>query len=584
MFRIRRIYEDILPSNKYALEQVKKILSMQFIGIQRSKIDKIPEMLRDPFKYNFKSIVYVAENEKNEVIGFALLSHEIKLKFAYLDYIAAAQFQRGRGIGGALYQRIREEAMAFGAIGLFFECLPDDPTLSKDPEILQQNIARLKFYEGYGARPIINTKYETPVSGNGDNPPYLVFDGLGQTVSLSRDYVKKIVANILNRKYKDVCSPEYVKMVVDSFKDDPVQIRSPRYTKKKTQTMEYVSDSFNKIMLVVTDQHEIHHVKEKGYVESPVRIRSILSKLDETNMFRRVKLLSFSEKYILDVHDRDYFNFFKKISQQMPMEKAVYPYVFPIRNRARPPKELPVRAGYYCIDTFTPLNRNAFLSAKRAVECALTAAVKMLGGCKIIYALIRPPGHHAERSSFGGFCYFNNAAIAANYLSNYGKVAMLDIDYHHGNGQQMIFYKRKDVLTVSIHGDPSIAYPYFSGFANEEGEGEGYGFNKNYPLPEKASSKMYIATVKKALRDIDVFNPVYLIVCLGLDTAKGDPTGTWMLNSHDFFSMGYEIGMRNFPKLIVQEGGYDNRSIGTNAREFFRGIGQGSLATRQRSG
>jgi acetoin utilization deacetylase AcuC-like enzyme/GNAT superfamily N-acetyltransferase len=584
MFRIRRIYEDILPSNKYALEQVKKILSMQFIGIQRSKIDKIPEMLRDPFKYNFKSIVYVAENEKNEVIGFALLSHEIKLKFAYLDYIAAAQFQTGRGIGGALYQRIREEAMAFGAIGLFFECLPDDPTLSKDPEILQQNIARLKFYEGYGARPIINTKYETPVSGNGDNPPYLVFDGLGQTVSLSRDYVKKIVANILNRKYKDVCSPEYVKMVVDSFKDDPVQIRPPRYTKKKTQTMEYVSDSFNKIMLVVTDQHEIHHVKEKGYVESPVRIRSILSKLDETNMFRRVKLLSFSEKYILDVHDRDYFNFFKKISQQMPMEKAVYPYVFPIRNRARPPKELPVRAGYYCIDTFTPLNRNAFLSAKRAVECALTAAVKMLGGCKIIYALIRPPGHHAERSSFGGFCYFNNAAIAANYLSNYGKVAMLDIDYHHGNGQQMIFYKRKDVLTVSIHGDPSIAYPYFSGFANEEGEGEGYGFNKNYPLPEKASSKMYIATVKKALRDIDVFNPVYLIVCLGLDTAKGDPTGTWMLNSRDFFSMGYEIGMRNFPKLIVQEGGYDNRSIGTNAREFFRGIGQGSLATRQRSG
>jgi acetoin utilization deacetylase AcuC-like enzyme len=115
----------------------------------------------------------------------------------------------------------------------------------------------------------------------------------------------------------------------------------------------------------------------------------------------------------------------------------------------------------------------------------------LLEGKKLAYALIRPPGHHAEKKSFGGFCYFNSAAIAANYLSKYGKVALLDIDYHHGNGQQDIFYKRNDVLTISIHGHPSFAYPYFSGFADEHGEHDGYGFNVNYPLPEKVNGPVY---------------------------------------------------------------------------------------------
>ncbi len=162
-------------------------------------------------------------------------------------------------------------------------------------------------------------------------------------------------------------------------------------------------------------------------------------------------------------------------ANSLPPGKSIYPYVFPIRNVARPPVELSVRAGYYCIDSFTPLNKNAFLAARMGVDCALTAANEILSGTQVAYVLTRPPGHHAEKNSFGGFCYFNNNAIAANFLSRYGRIAILDIDYHHGNGQQQIFYDRSDVLTISIHGHPSFAYPYFSGFRKRRAKAQESG-------------------------------------------------------------------------------------------------------------
>jgi acetoin utilization deacetylase AcuC-like enzyme len=264
--------------------------------------------------------------------------------------------------------------------------------------------------------------------------------------------------------------------------------------------------------------------------------------------------------------------YFKRVCRNVDPETPFYPYVFPIRNRARPPVELPVRAGYYCIDTFTPLSGHAFTAARRAVDCALTAALEILSGRRIAYALIRPPGHHAERGFFGGFCYFNNAAVAAQYLSRFGKVAMLDLDYHHGNGQQQIFYRRRDVLTISIHGHPHFAYPYFSGFADERGEGEGAGYNINYPLPETITIEDYIHSIRSALGRIRAFKPIFLVVCLGLDTAKGDPTGTWNLTGRDFKAIGDEVGKLRMSCLVVQEGGYNNRSIGTNAKNFFHGL------------
>jgi acetoin utilization deacetylase AcuC-like enzyme/ribosomal protein S18 acetylase RimI-like enzyme len=258
--------------------------------------------------------------------------------------------------------------------------------------------------------------------------------------------------------------------------------------------------------------------------------------------------------------------------------------VFPIRNAARPPKEKTVRAGYFCIDTFTPLNREAHLAARRGVDCALTAAEQILEGAPVAYALVRPPGHHAERHVFGGFCYFNNSAIAAHYLSRYGNVAVLDIDYHHGNGTQDIFYERSDVLTVSIHGHPSFAYPYFAGFRDETGRGRGSGYNLNIPLSETISPTDHKEALRTALRRIARYAPAYLVVAVGFDTAKGDPTGTWANGAEDFEAIGRMIGGEGYPTVVVQEGGYRVRTLGTNARRFFMGLATGVAGAKQRLG
>jgi len=575
MFRIRRVHDDITPANKEAIAQVQEILRAQFPLLSNRDITKLPEQLRNPLKYRFRSILFVAEGSKGRIIGFALLFHEPALKFCYLDYISAAERRTGGGIGGALYERVRDEALDLNSVGLFFECLPDDPNLSKDPLILKQNAARLRFYERYGARPIINTRYETPLKPGDDNPPYLVYDGLGQDEGLSRDAAREIVRAVLERKYKGVCPPSYVEMVVESFQDDPVRLREPKYIKKAPLPPRRTISMDKQIVLVINDRHLIHHIEELGYVESPVRIDTILKELDKTGLFNKIAPRHFSERYIKTVHDSQFVDYFKKVCAGLAPGQSIYPYVFPIRNIARPPKELPVRAGYYCIDTFTPINGNAFLAAKRAVDCALTAAEQILEGYRLAYALVRPPGHHAERRSFGGFCYFNSGAVAAQYLSAYGRVAILDIDYHHGNGAQNIFYQRPDVLTTSIHGHPSFAYPYFSGFADEKGAGAGKGYNINIPLPEKVDGRRYYQVLSEAVKRITRFRPQFLIVPLGLDTAREDPTGSWSLEADDFEAVGRMIGSLRLPTLVVQEGGYDTRVLGINARRFFTGLWSG---------
>lgn len=576
MLRIRRIYDDILPIDKDGIAQVQQILLDQFPAITAEEVEKFPEKLRNPLKYRFRSILFVADDPRGQVKGFALLAHAPDLDFCYLDYISAAKKITGGGIGGALYERVRQEAAALKSAGLFFECWPDDPLLCRDPEVLKQNIARLRFYEKYGARPVINTLYEMPLDPADDNPPYLVYDNLGREKPLPGKQMQPIVRAILNRKYGDLCPAEYVEKVVNSFTSGALQLRPPRYAKNKAAVGvagEVPED--RRILLIVNDRHSIHHVRERGYVESPVRIDTILKEIERSKLFTRIAAQNFSEKYIRQVHDAGYISYFKQVCENLPAGKSIYPYVFPIRNNARPPKELAVRAGYYCIDTFTPLNHNAYLAAKRAVDCALTAAQRILEGRRLAYALVRPPGHHAEQRVFGGFCYFNTAAIAAHYLSARGKVALLDIDYHHGNGQQDIFYQRADVLTISIHGHPRFAYPYFSGFAEEKGEGAGLGFNINYPLPEKVDGEYYRKILEIALKQVRKFAPRFLIVSLGLDPAKGDPTGAWSLVAKDFELNGKMIGRLRLPTLVVQEGGYNNRNLGVNARHFFTGLWKG---------
>jgi len=580
MFRIRRIYDYVLPINQTAIARVQEILRIQFPGLTEKEIAKLPEQLRNPLKFRFRSILYVADDQRGRVKGFALLLQEPELGFAYLEYISAAEKMTGRGIGGVLYERLREEALELGTIGLFFECLPDDPSLCKDLEILKQNKARLKFYEKYGARPIAGTAYETPVKPGGDNPPYLVFDDLGQNLQLPVDRARCIVRTILERKYGHLCPRAYIDMVVDSFRDDPVRLREYRYVKPEAPLPIRKSIRADRqIVLVVNDKHDIHHVRERGYVESPVRIKSIRREIDRTGLFLPVAVRTFSEKHIRAVHEQQFVDYLKAVCARLKPDEAVYPYVFPIRNAARPPKERAVRAGYFCIDTFTPLTSNVWPAAKRAVDCALTAARHLLEGQRLAYALVRPPGHHAERRVFGGFCYFGNAAVAAHYLASFGKVAILDIDYHHGNGTQDIFYERCDVLTVSIHGHPSFAYPYFSGFEDEKGVGAGTGYNLNIPLAEQLVGDDYPKALARALRRIVRFKPQFLIVSLGLDTAQGDPTGTWNLRGKDFAENGRLIGRLRLPTLVVQEGGYDTRVLGSNARQFFTGLWAGMFGS-----
>jgi acetoin utilization deacetylase AcuC-like enzyme/ribosomal protein S18 acetylase RimI-like enzyme len=580
MFRIRRIYDEILPINQDTLKQVKAILRSRFSEVSAAEIEEIGNRLRNPFKKRFRTVLFVAENARHRVLGFAVLLHEPLIGFCFLDWIATAGGKASGGIGGALYERIRQESHALGVGGLFCECLPDDETACPDRELLSENRARLRFYERYGARPVIGTAYETPIKAGDSCFPYLVYDGLGRHEAPERAFARRVVRAILKRKYADLCPPGYIRKVLDSFRDDPVKLRNFRYARPGRAKKGVDQPLQEPIALVVNDRHSIHHVHERGYVESPVRIRSILSGLEKSGLFQTLPTVEFPEKHITAVHDRDFAHYIRRACRETPPGKSLYPYVFPIRNKARPPRERSVLSGYYCIDTFTPINRNAYAAARRAVDCSLTAARQLLGGRRLAYALVRPPGHHAERRTFGGFCYFNNAAIAAEYLSKHGKAAILDIDYHHGNGQQDIFYRRSDVLTLSIHGHPEFAYPYFSGFQEESGEGEGEGYNLNLPLPENIEGQKYRRTLAEAIGRIEQYAPDFLVVALGVDTAKGDPTGTWSLTAGDFEKNGHMIGELKLPTVVIQEGGYRSRSLGANVRHFLTGLSAGTAAQR----
>lgn len=575
MIRIRKIYDDTSAANRDAIAQAQVILRKQFPRARPVDLEKLPKQLHDPVQYRYRSILFVAESVTGKVKGFAVMLHMPDLGIAYLELISAAPGRTGGGIGSVLYEWLREEARSLGVQGLFFECSVDDPAFVTDPVLLKQNITRLRFYERYGARPIMNNDYACPVHPGDEDLYYLMYDTLGSEAPLRLKNMRKIVRGILDRKYGDLLDPAQIEAVTLSFKDDPIALRPPKYKQHTTAQSPREKSTGKGIALIVNEAHSIHHVRDRGYVEAPVRIPVIMQELEKTQLFTHVKPRKTPLRLIKQVHDADFIDYLHRACERLPLGKSIYPIIFPTRNITRPPEDIELEVGYYCMDTFTPLNSNAYLAAHGAVDCAVTGAASLLEGYRLAYALVRPPGHHAERRAFGGFCYFNSAAVAAEYLSAYGRIAILDVDFHHGNGTQDIFYTRADVLTLSIHGDPRFAYPHFAGFKDEHGEGAGEGFNINFPLPESITVEQYQQTLAKALKHIRTYRPAYLIISLGLDTAKADPTGSWTLRANDFAVNGRMIGALGLPTLIVQEGGYRTRTLGINARHFFEGLWAG---------
>jgi acetoin utilization deacetylase AcuC-like enzyme/GNAT superfamily N-acetyltransferase len=582
MLRIRRILDDHSPANARAVAQAQRLMAERFADMPAEQVSGLPRLLADPLRSGFNAILLVAEDGAERVKGFALLLHAPDLRFVYLDLIATASGRLGGGVGGALYDRARHEARARGGDGLWLECLTDDPRFAGTPKLLAENQARLRFYERFGARPVAGSRFEEPLGPHDEAPMFLLWDGLGAARPPSLGRVRAVVRALLKRKYAHVMSPQRIAAVVRSFGDDPVKLRPPRYRTAEDRRAAPAAGAPS-IPLVVSDAHQLHRVRDRAYVEAPVRLRAILPALERTGLFRRLAARRFPERLIWAVHDRRFVAYLKAASANVPEGEAIFPETFPMRNQARPPKRLPLRAGYYCIDTFTPLYEGAYLAARDAVDCALTAAEALIAGERLAYALVRPPGHHAERAAFGGYCYFNNAAIAAERLSAFGPVAVLDVDYHHGNGTERIFYERADVLTVSIHAHPRIAYPHFSGFADERGAGPGRGFNLNLPLPERISAERYMRTLERALARIRRFRPAHLVVSLGLDTAANDPTGSWPLRVADFERAGALIGAVGRPILVVQEGGYRTRTLGANARGFFTGLARAAAELPRRA-
>ncbi len=245
----------------------------------------------------------------------------------------------------------------------------------------------------------------------------------------------------------------------------------------------------------------------------------------------------------------------------------------PVRNAATYPTHIVGRLGWHTVDTGCPIGPGTFGAACAATDVATTAAQMVLDGEDAVYALCRPPGHHAYRDLAGGFCFLNNSAIAAAHLRlKHERVAILDVDVHHGNGTQGIFYERPDVLTVSIHADPAFYYPYVWGYAHERGAGAGLGANFNIPLPLKTGDDGYMQALDVAAKRIKAFAPGALVVALGLDASEHDPLAGLAVTTPGFKRIGVALARIGLPTVLVQEGGYLSDILGQNLTAVLAGF------------
>ncbi len=570
MFRIRALLGNAYFLSRDRVEQVRAIFRQSFPE-HAEYADKIEFLLKHPVEHGYRAALLVAEGAAGRVDAFALVLYFDEVKSAFLDFVGTRPEARSRGIGGALYEAVREYCKRLGARALYLDVQPDVPELTPEPEKLEESRKRMRFYERYGVRVINGTLYHRHL---GDPPAtgFLLYDDLGRRGCLSRAEARRTVEMILRRRFGHMADEAYIREVVGSFVDDPVCLRPFRYRKAESTHPEYFPSRLSQIYaLVRSPKHHLHHVRERGYFESPIRAEAIYESLETLGLFTALSPNAHGHRMLTSVHDPEFLTYMRVACSKIKENSPVYPDAFPIRRPDRRPKYLPVQAGYYCLDADTPLNRNAYIAARDAADTALTAVDELVAGRRLVYAVCRPPGHHAGKRFFGGFCYFNNAAIAAQRLTRDARVAILDVDFHHGNGTQDIFYDRDDVLTLSIHGHPDHNYPYFTGFSDEKGTGKGLGYNQNYPLPSNTAQEQYLQAYEKALGRVVKHKTDVLVVSLGFDILKGDPTGTFLLTPQILGIMGRRLVELGLPLLIVQEGGYSIRNIKRGCRAFFSG-------------
>ncbi|KQX88792.1 histone deacetylase family protein [Variovorax sp. Root473] len=345
------------------------------------------------------------------------------------------------------------------------------------------------------------------------------------------------------------------------------------------------------MLTIYNDQHALHQGQVEMFrgelvpcFEVPARVDHVRHELERRGLGPLQAPDALDDALLAKVHAPRYLDFIAGAWDEWVAldptnaSRDALPSYWPTRGMRTDvlPKSFPARLGLFAFDAGTPLTAGSWAAARHGAACAWTAAQRVIGGQRSAFALTRPPGHHAGADFFGGYCFVNNAAVAAQALRDAGveRVAVLDVDYHHGNGTQAIFYERRDVHFASLHGDPFTDYPYYLGHADERGAGAGEGFNHNLPLPRGTGFAAWRAALKTALDGIAKVKAGALVVSLGVDTFEGDPISGFKLQSDDYLRMGEDLARAGLPTVFVFEGGYAVAEVGVNAVNVLEGFAQ----------
>lgn len=317
--------------------------------------------------------------------------------------------------------------------------------------------------------------------------------------------------------------------------------------------------------------------------ETPARLEYVLDALRQRGIGELSVPSAPDMDLIKRVHTPRYVDFLSTAwNEWVALDPAnadldVLPSIWPVRGFRHDiePTNFAARVGLFSFDSGCPLTAGTWEAATAGAACAIDAAraISQGQGLRAAMALTRPPGHHAGADFFGGYCFLNNAALAAQALRDAGaqRVAVLDVDYHHGNGTQSIFYDRGDVLTVSVHGDPTTEYPFYLGYADERGEGDGQGCNLNLPLPAGSDFAAWTAALQQGLHTVCAFKADALVIALGVDTYEGDPISKFKLKSADYLQVGRMLAGLGLPAVFTMEGGYAVADVGINVANVLEG-------------